>query len=387
MSMTADLAALTSFSSPAALEFRAQLRAWLAAALPDNWRASRQQQLGLSEAAQRDISVEWERLIHRDGYAGLTWPREYGGHERGLIAQAIFYEEAALADAPPEANVIGKFLSGPAILHAGTTEQKRRFLRPILAATEFWCEGFSEPGAGSDLASVATVAVRDGSEFRISGSKIWTSNAGTADFCYLLARTGDKDDRHNNLTVFLLDMHSDGIDVRPIRQITGHSRFAQVFFTDVVARESEILGQLNKGWELSTLAGFRRERQPVDGLRRYVQIRSQLDQLIQCTGETHGDTFRVADLETQVSLLRWHIVRTTELMISGGAWLQPAAMLKLYWSELMQAVTTAGLETDCPQHRAYWRHQFLDARASTIYGGPAQIQRNIIADRVLRLPK
>lgn len=373
---------MQTFDSREAAQFRAGLREWLSDAVPTEWR---EHGPALEESRKQETRRDWERAIWAAGYAGLSWPAEYGGCGLGPVADVIFYEECAIAHAPPELDTVGKFLAGPAIIENGTDEQKKRYLRKILSATEMWCEGFSEPSAGSDLAAVRTTASFDGSVYRIEGEKVWTSHANLADHCYLLARTAPDAPRRENLTVFLLDMHQPGIHISPIRQITGESHFAQVHFDGATAKPTDVLGKVNDGWRLSTLTGFRSARQSVDAMRRYVEMMTWVDQYETCLAECGVTGTSAGSLRERLHVLRWHTMRATETLASGRSWYPLYAMMKLTWSELMQDIATAGDQLQCPTHFEYWRHCFLESRASTIYGGPIQIQRDVIAKRVLSM--
>jgi alkylation response protein AidB-like acyl-CoA dehydrogenase len=375
---------MLSFSDPGVEALRQDVRGWLDDAIPPTWR---ERAASMEEAERNAARREWDRALWRDGWAGMSWPEEYGGRGMGPVEQLVFYEELAIAHAPDELDRIGKFLTGPAVIAHGTDEQKERYLRPILAAEELWCEGFSEPGAGSDLAALSTRAERRGDEYVVHGQKTWTTNADLADRIYLLARTSDERPRGHNLTVFLMDMRQPGVEVVPIRQITGETHFSEVFFDGAIAHPEEILGVEHEGWSLGKLTGFRAERHLVDALVHYREMREWADRLRGCALETGTDPHAFYGFETELELLRWHVMRATEVMATGGDWYPPVSITKVFWSELMQRLTEAGLALDCPEHRDYWRHRFLDSRASTIYGGTIQIQRNVVADRVLGLPR
>ncbi|HEY4278673.1 MAG TPA: acyl-CoA dehydrogenase family protein [Conexibacter sp.] len=376
---------LTSFSDPGVERFRGQVREWLSDAIPQSWRDGADT---MSEHERNTERRAWDRKLWADGYAGLSWPKEHGGQGLGPLEQLVFYEEMAIAHAPDELDRIGKFLTGPAVIAHGTEAQRERFLKPILAGEELWGEGFSEPGAGSDLAALSCRAERQGEdEYVIHGQKTWTTNADLSDRIYLLARTSDTLPRGHNLTVFLMDMHQPGIDVVPIRQITGETHFSEVFFDGAIAQREDILGEEHEGWGLGKLTGFRAERHVVDALVHYREMREWADRLEECHCEVDRDPGGLRHFETQIELLRWHVMRATELMATGGDWYPPVSITKVYWSELMQRLTEAGVALDCPVHRDYWRHRYLESRASTIYGGTIQIQRNVVADRVLALPR
>jgi alkylation response protein AidB-like acyl-CoA dehydrogenase len=374
-----------SFSDPEALAFRSTVRDWVARSIPKEWAAARRG--SLSQPAEIAIRRQWDRLLADSGYACITWPIEYGGRAVGPIEELIFYEETAAANAPEELGLIGKYTAGPAIILHGTPEQRARYLPRILQGSEIWCEGFSEPNAGSDLAAVTTTATKTGTKYRLEGRKIWTSFAEQADRCYLLVRTSLSAARHHNLSVMLVDMHQSGITVRAIRQITGAEGFCEVLFDGATAAATDLLGDENDGWRLVSLKGIRTERGIADQARRLIQMTSAIAQLRECCGEMGQGSDVLDTLSTRLDLFRWHLLRTTELRAAGQDWLTPRSITKLYWTELWQEITAAGVSTGCPNHEPYWRYRYLEARPATVYGGSAEIQRNVIADRTLRLPR
>jgi alkylation response protein AidB-like acyl-CoA dehydrogenase len=342
-----------------------------------------------------EIRREWGREVWRGGYAGLTWPVEHGGRGLGPIEEYIYFEEAARARAPETLDMLGKYLAGPSIILDGTEPQKRAYLRPILAGDEIWCEGYSEPNAGSDLANVSTRAEWDGSLYRIHGTKIWTSHASIADRCYLLVKTSSELPRHHNLSVLLVDMHQAGIEVRKIRDMTGGSMFTEVIFDGAIATRDQLLGEENKGWALVGLSGpFRKVRILQNGLRIYVELHELVEQYEVCgsrcvrRGRSATNATRVVEeLRTQLGLYRWHLRRLAELQATNGDWLGPASIVRVTGTEFNQSVVAAGLDLHCYEHEAYWRHWYLRNRMHTIAGGTAQIQRNVIANSILKLPR
>jgi alkylation response protein AidB-like acyl-CoA dehydrogenase len=374
---------------PGEAAFRDRVRAWLTEAVA-----------GIEALAggppdldpADEIRREWGRVLHRAGYAALAWPREYGGAGANPAQVAIFYEECARAHAPNELNRIGINLAGPAIMHAGSEAQKRRFLPPIIAGEEIWCEGFSEPNAGSDLAAVTTTARWDGTRFLINGAKIWTSYAHLADRCYLLARTSGEAPRHQNLTVFLLDMRQPGVSVQPLRQITGRSDFNQVFFADAVATADEVLGQVNGGWHLATIgaAGVRSVGAATAVWHHYARIRRMIDQLAADADRAGRADQRIDDYRQRLELLWWHIARCAGMVPHAGRFPAPTAatqVVKLHWSQLFQEVAAAGIDNYASDRRDFWRNNYLEARAVKIFGGSCELQRNVIADQYLGLRK
>ena len=227
--------------TPEEAAFRSELRSWLEENLPEGWR-----ELSLSRSRPNaEVSREWSKKLHEAGYAGLTWPREYGGQAAPYTHQAVFLEEMARAEAPEHIGVIGLGMAGPTIISHGTDEQKNRYLANILSGDEVWCQGFSEPGSGSDLASLRTKAVRDNGHFVVNGQKVWSSFAHIADWCILLVRTDPDAKKHQGITYLLVDMHSDGVDVRPLNQMSGEPEFNEIFFNDVRVPIENVLGEVN----------------------------------------------------------------------------------------------------------------------------------------------
>jgi alkylation response protein AidB-like acyl-CoA dehydrogenase len=378
---------LTSFGDDQATEFRLAARDWLKTAVRPEWKDGR---LEVEEGPEMmKIRGEWDTVLWEGGFAGLSWPAEYGGRGLGPIEDVIFLEECAAAGAPSELNTLGKHLAGPALITHGSTAQKERHLRAILSNREFWCEGFSEPDAGSDMASVLTTARRDGRGWHLTGQKIWTTFSPIADRCYVLARTSDTAPRRQNLSVFLVDMHAPGVEVVPIRQITGIRQFGQVFF-DVDVPDDDLLGEPGQGWELASLVGAHRTAGAALGASgRWADIDRFVHGLRACAAETGntGVLGRIAELAEQASLVKWHVRVTTELCAQDRPWRSEQSVLKLVWSRLAQECTEVGLELMCDEHEAFWRNQYLDSRKHTIAGGTSQLQRNVIADRVLALPR
>lgn len=372
-----------SFSDRSAIHFRNDVRTWLANAVPAEW--------ALADDAVRTedetiaVRRQWDRIVYEGGYVGLTWPVELGGRGLGPIEECIFYEEIAAANAPDMLNFIGFQLAAPAILEYGSEDQRERFVPRIVDGTDLWCEGFSEPDAGSDLAAARTFARPVSGGYRIEGQKIWTSFAHLADRCYLLARTGPTEARNHNLSLFLIEMHQPEIEVRGIRQITGASEFNEVFFNGAFVATDDRLGEENNGWHLATLSGFRQDMKIADAFRRYVIVRSVVDDASRCAAEMGRAV--PGDLTIQADLLRWHVMRCAELRAQKGEVHGPSSILRIIWSELWQRAAEFGLSLGCPVHEAYWRQEFMYSRSVTISGGTSQIQRNVVADRVLKLPR
>jgi alkylation response protein AidB-like acyl-CoA dehydrogenase len=380
--MTAKL-----FDDDTAVRFRGEVREWTQSALPSSWAAVR----GVRLPAEQSLEMRrlWDKLQRDGGYAGLSWPTEYGGRGLGVIEECIFYEEAARAGAPDTLNFVGMDLVGPAIIAAGTDEQKEKYLPKILSGEELWCEGFSEPAAGSDLAAVTTTAYREenSDEFLVTGQKVWTTFAHLADRCYLLCRSSKDAPRRANLSILLINMHQPGIEVRGIRQITGDCEFNEVFFDNARAPISDLLGEENKGWSLASLAGgVRNERRAFDALRRRVAIEELLREY--CRSASNAKEIAIAaELRGESDVLEWHIRRCIELSANAQDPTRSSSILRIVWTQLWQKIVLAGIQLSDGKNEDYWRHEFLYSRYVTIAGGTSQIQRNIIADRVLAIPR
>ncbi len=363
-------------------QFRRSAELWLSEAVPERWKTARG---ALSEEETDAVRMEWDRQLYRGGYAGLSLPTEYGGQGLGLAEEVAFHELAARAHAPEGFGRIGKILTAPTLIVHGTPDQQRRFLPGILSGEQIWCQGFSEPGAGSDLASVSTTARRDGDGYRVTGQKVWTSFATVADRSLLLARSNPDSPRYRNLSMLLLDMKQPGVVVRPIKQASGASHFAEVFFEDVWVADEDRLGGDGEGWKVA-MTVLQNERGAVEGITRYVEMRGDMDLLLRhSAGTVHEHT--AAELDVRLELVRWQVVKAVELEGDPVAFARASAVLKVTWSELWQELTQLGLRVAPREHRAHWQHQYLETRASSIYSGSSEIQRNIMAERVLGLPK
>lgn len=380
------------FGDANASQFRGQLANWLAASVPE-WR--RRHRIGRIPPVARDpvaetervaAEIDWDRQVHAAGYAGLSLPTRFGGRGLGLIEEAIFYEECARARAPEGITRISQHTIAPLIVEFGTPDQQAKYLPGILSATEIWCQGSSEPNAGSDLAAVGTTGVRAGDSYRITGRKTWTGHAHYADRCWLLARTSTAKPKYHNLTLLLVDMHQPGVTVRPIRQLTGEYRFNEMTFDSAITLATNALGPVDEGWRVINSA-LTRERGVLQAMRRYMEIRRCADKLRACRREQGDGAGRDLEVETKVELVRWHARRCIEERIAGQETIRAQAVFKLYWSELWQAVAQQGLALGCQAHEDYWRHAYLESRSVSVWGGTSQIQRNIIAERVLGLPR
>lgn len=375
-------------------EFRTRLRDWLTMTLPPGYVQARPR----PGRWEPDALRAWSTALYRAGYTGLTWPREYGGQGLPPGYQAIFLEETADIGAPEHIGVIGLGAVGPTILAHGTDEQKRRYLPAILAGDIVFCQGFSEPDAGSDLASVRTRAVPDGDGFVVTGRKVWSSYARIADECLLLCRTGSAEDRHAGLTCLLLDMHAPGVTVRPLRQLTGDTDFHEVELCEVRIPARRLLGEVGQGWR-AAMTGLAHERGTL-GFTLAARLQVQLRRLIATAREVGGADDpvvrdRVAELAVEVAGLRWtscHVLST----VGNGTPGPESSMLKLSWSRTHQRLTAAALDLLGPAAAlaeadahwdGYWLQHQLRSLGNSIEGGTSDILRNVIAERVLGLPR
>jgi alkylation response protein AidB-like acyl-CoA dehydrogenase len=378
---------------PREAAFRRELRGWLADNLPDGGSDPRPGRWDL------DTVRSWTASLHKAGYAGLTWPVEYGGRGLPVSFQAIFLEETARAGAPEHVGVIGLGMVGPTILAHGTPAQKAEYLPRILSGESVFCQGFSEPEAGSDLAAAATRAVPDGDGFVIGGRKVWSSYAHLADECLLLARTGAAADRHRGLTCLLVGMHAAGLTVRPLRQITGEAEFSEILFDGVRVPAHHVLGRVGGGWPVA-MTGLAHERGTL-GFTLSARLAVQLRRLAATARELGraGDPVlrdRIAGLAVDVAGLRWTSYRMLSAAGADGTPGADSSIVKLAWSQTHQRMTALALELLGPAAQAageggfwdgYWPYQRLRSLGNTIEGGTSEIQRNVIAERLLGLPR
>ena len=391
--------------TPAESRLRDDVRHWLRENLPTGWGTTVREPE--DEAARAAFRLDWEKRLFQGGWSGLAWPKEYGGRGATMIEQIIFLEEMARADAPDGFNIIGRNLTAPTLMAHGTEAQKQRYLPAILRGDEMWCQGFSEPNSGSDLASVRCRATQDGDGFVVNGQKIWTSFAQYAQWCILLVRTDPSALKHKGLSFLLVDMRSPGITIRPLVQITGETEFSEVFFDDVRVPAENLVGELNQGWRIAmTTLTF--ERGPEEALPRQVRFRRDLERLFQVAATTRRNGRMVADDPVirqklaasyiDLELMRLNGLRGLSRVAKGEDLGPESSFSKLYWSHMYQRMMETALEVtgadsalapgdpDAPAE-GFFPHRFLQSRAITIYSGTSEIQRNIIAERVLGLPK
>jgi alkylation response protein AidB-like acyl-CoA dehydrogenase len=371
--------------------FRQEVREFIAQNLPDS---AKQRSARRFEDADR----EWSQKLGAAGYAGLTWPKEYGGAGAPYSHQAIFLEELARAEAPSHLGVIGLGMAGPTIMAWGTPGQKERYLAKILSAEEIWCQGFSEPDAGSDLAASRTRIEDKGDHFLINGQKVWSSFAHIADFCILVG-LGDPDaPRYKNLTYVIVDMHAPGVDVRPLVQITGHPEFNEIFFTDVRVPKENILGTVGDGWQVA-MTTLLHERGTL-GFALSATLDVAVRKLIALAKERNvTDPIlrdRIAREWIELQALKYTNYRSLTALTKTGIPGPEGSASKLVWSENNQRLTKLALEILGSSAQltngggyadGYWQYQQLRSRGNTIEAGTSEILRNIVAERVLGLPR
>jgi alkylation response protein AidB-like acyl-CoA dehydrogenase len=332
---------------------------------------------------------DWSRKQYDAGYAGLTWPEEYGGRGAPYSHQAIVLEEFAKAEAPGHMGVIGLGMAGPTIMFHGTEEQKRFYLPKILSAEHIWCQGFSEPGAGSDLSSVRTrIDVRDDS-FVLNGQKVWSSFAHIADYCILVGRSDPQSERHAGLTYVIMDMKAPGVEVRPLRQITGEAEFNEIFMTDVEVPRENLLGEVGGGWQVA-MTTLLHERGTL-GFALAGVLDAQVRKLVALAKSRNGDDAlirdRVAQEWIELQALKFTNYRSLTTLMKTGMPGPEGSVSKLHWSEQNQRLTKLAMELLGGEDDGYWRHQQLRSRGNTIEAGTSEVLRNIIAERVLGLPR
>jgi alkylation response protein AidB-like acyl-CoA dehydrogenase len=366
-------------------EFRTQLRSWLATNLPSDLSGARHRLKDLERARS------WSRALSDAGYAGLTWPTEYGGGGASPALEAILLEEMARAGAPQHIGVIGLGMAGPTIIACGNEGQKRRYLPAILSAEEIWCQGFSEPGAGSDLASVQTSAERHGDTFLVNGQKVWSSYAQVADWCILLTRSNPQAPRYQGLTYLLLDMHSKGVEARPLRQLTGDADFNEIFLTDVEVPATQVVGEVDQGWRVA-MTTLSHERATF-GFSLTGALEAAVLDLLRLARERPARSRALGDALAQEWITMQALKLTAHRFLADtvrrGIPGPEGSMIKLAWSEANQRVTKLALEllSDVPLDDGHWHYLQLRSRANSIEAGTSEILRNIIAERVLDLPK
>ncbi len=390
--------------SPGEAAFRLEARTWLEANLPENWRTPEYRE---PETPAEEVAFlrGWQRKLYDGGWAGLDWPREFGGREVDVIRSLIWQEEYARVRGPDQTSMsVGTSLVGPTLMARGADWQKERFLSRILKGEEVWCQGFSEPNAGSDLASLTTRGVVDGDSVVVQGQKTWTSFAQQSDWCILVVRTDPEAPKHRGLTFLLVDMTSPGISIRPLMEMTGHAWFNEVFFDEVRVPLENVVGEINHGWDIviTTLSVER------GSTAQHARLGADLDLLIRAARQAPRGDGRAADdplvrqklagFAAEMMVLKMSAYRNAWAIQKKGMPGPEGSTLKVFWSELDQRIKAAAIEILGPGalvqegdplalDSGYWAYEALWSRAATIYAGTSEVQRNIIANRVLGLPR
>jgi alkylation response protein AidB-like acyl-CoA dehydrogenase len=384
--------------------FRQELRAWLETHVPDHLRP--ENAAGLAEDERVRGLRAWQRTLAEARWVGIHWPGHFGGRDARIPEQIAYVEEMARARAPEVIGNLGIGIAGPPIIAYGTDEQKRRFLPRILAADDLWCFGFSEPGAGSDLASLRTQAVLDGDHFRLTGQKVWTTLAHHADWCMVLCRTDPETRRARGVSCLLVDMRSPGIEVRPLRQMTGDADFNEVFFEDVRVPRQNLLGELHGGWQIAVSA-LQNERGILYVVGMQVLLKEQRDGLIAMARERGAGRDPIlrqalAQAYLGTEIFRFTCQRTLDKLVRFGFPGPESAIIKLHWTELTQMMPQVAMEILGPQGLLYdtpaarghegnpeelIQRAYLASRAASIASGTSEIMRGIIAMQFLGLPR
>ncbi len=399
---------------PEAEAFRTEIRGWLEENLPDGWGTD---DFEMSDEEREAFNVEWPKKLFGGGWICASWPEEYGGKGLSTMESVVLNEEFARAGAPMRGDFFGDTLVGPTILQWGSEEQKKEFLPGILAGEISWCQGFSEPGAGSDLAGLQCKAVLDGDEWVINGQKVWTTRAQEADYVFLLARTDPDAPKHAGISYLLVPMDQPGVEVRPIQQVDGSGEFNEVFFSDAKCPKDNVVGGLNNGWKVAmTTLGFERGTSATTSHRRFELELDAIIEQARSNGSIDDPTIRqrLAEAHTKVQIMRINGLRTLSATVNKKKDLGVAALgatNKMFWSEYhrdtMELWThVAGMDgqildgdfdpdsTNPNRRRGKGSYpvnamqaSFFFSRSETIWGGTAEIQRNIVGERVLGLPK
>jgi len=379
--------------------FRKEVRAWLERNLPEDLK-------GKAFASSRADVEEvrrlraWQKTMAEAGYVGMDWPREFGGRGAPITEMVILYQEMARAESPQIVNRGGVSMLGPTLMKLGTPAQQQRFLRKILTAEELWCQGFSEPNAGSDLANLQTRAVLEGDHFVVNGQKVWTSMGHVADWCFLLVRTDPSAAKHKGISFLLVDMKTPGITLRPLRQITGEAEFNETFFDNVRVPKENLVGKLNEGWSVAiTTLSYERD---LLTFIRHISLRNALHRLVKLTQSRGRNTDpvvrqKIAELWIGEQALQLNGYRSLTKILKGGAPGPEGSTSKLFWSWLDQELALTATQVIGPYSQiadgawapdeGQWQFYELLARGSGIRAGTTEILKNILSERVLGLPK
>ena len=390
--------------TPTEEAFRQEFGAWLRANLPEDYRASRLR--GRPETDVIAVRRAWERRLGGSGWLGVSWPAEYGGRGASAMEHVIYLQELLRADAPEALDMLGLDMVGPTIIETGSEEQKERFLPPMMRGEAVWCQGFSEPNAGSDLAGLQTRADRDGDDWLLNGQKIWSSLAQHADWCTVLARSDQEAPKHKGISFFLVEMSSPGITLRSIKQISGESDFNEIFLDNVRVSPVNILGEVNGGWLVANR--FLAYERGVYTMVRVMGYERQWEELrdFARTTRRNGSALiddprvreRLAQSYADIQLMRLANLRYITRYMRGTPPGAETSFMKLYWAATEQALCDLALALAGPEglampgspralHDGDWAVQYLFSRVATVYGGTQDIQRNIVAERIFGLPR
>jgi alkylation response protein AidB-like acyl-CoA dehydrogenase len=390
--------------SPEQEAFRAEVRKWIAANLPP--------ELCVDDASDERIAPNreifdkrraWQAKLHKAGYAGFSWPKQYDGRAASLIEQFIWDDEYGNARAPILPGYFGLGLAGPTLMQWGTASQKTRFLSRMLSGDDIWCQGYSEPGAGSDLAGLATRAIDKGDYFEVNGQKVWTSGAQYADWMFMLARTDPDAPKHRGISYLLLDMKSPGVSVRPLITMNGHAHFNEVFFDNVQVPRANLVGEINEGWKVAmTTLSFERSFAGGGGHGSQIKRLAELARMVTINGtrawEQEWVRQQLAQFAIENEAAKYARLRSFTRQLKGLPPGPEGSMLKLFGSELGVRIARFATEllggygllgeaTDVVPDAPRWLNRVLSSRQYTIAGGTSEIQRNIIGERTLGLPK
>lgn len=384
-------------------KFRLELRTWLEENLPSGWLEGTYRQVKDGEEYAMFLR-DWQRKLYDGGWAGIAWPKKYGGREATLMEEIVYQQEMVRVKAPPLVNYVGLNMVAPTLMQIGTDEQKKKYIQKILTGEEVWCQGYSEPNAGSDLSAIQTSAVKEGERWIINGQKVWTSFGHLADRCFLLARTSKHEKKHKGITVFLLDMNQPGVETRPIIQMDGQHDFNEVYLNDAIAYDAEIVGEVDEGWKVS-IALLMHERTGIGG--QVFTLEQQFNELAAMTNDLNDEDGplmenaivrkTMIDLYTRSrgSLLNYY--RNLTKTLKNGHPGAEGSMDKLLVSELTKDVMAQSIslqghrgilwKEDAVIGDSYWQDQYLYSFGQTIGGGTSEIQKNTIGERILGLPK
>jgi len=387
--------------SPEQEAYRMQVRAWLEANQPPPLTPEEK------ERANEDLLWErnkrWHKKLYAGGWVGLNWPKEYGGRGATFVEQLIFGQELSRLNLPMGINVLGIIMTGPALMQWGTDEQKKRYLQPILAADEIWCEGMSEPGAGSDLAAIQTRAELQGDSFIVNGQKVWTTHAHRSDFCQLFVRTDPDLPKHKGMSALLVDMHSPGVSVKPLKQISGDAEFNEIFFEDVRVPKENLLGPLNAGWQV-LVSTLMHERfgisETIGGTEVILSQLVELAKSVPLNGESASDDEvrqQIAQFAIEVTARKYNGLRALTKRLKGQQPGAESSIGKLISTELSQRMTKfasrlLGQYATLERRSLFapdgdWMRRILQVESLTIAGGTSSVQKNMIGERILQLPK